>query len=76
MTHTHRLDSGKRRLGARIECADDPLEPCAPRALRDREHAADTPQASVEREFAAGCVLGQPVARNLPRRGEQRQRDR
>ncbi len=76
MTHTHRLDSGKRRLGARIECADEPLEPCAPRALRDREHAADTPQPSVERELAAGCVLRQPVARNLPRRGQQRQRDR
>ena len=69
----HRLDSCERGFGARVVRADETLEPCAARALRDGEHAADPPQPPVERELAAGRVLGQPVPRNLSRGGEKRQ---
>ena len=76
VTHPDRLDAGQRRLGARVVRTDDPLELRASRSFGHREHAADPPQTPVERELAARRVLGEPVARNLVRRGEDRERDR
>ena len=52
------------------------LEAHAPRALRDREDAADAAQAPVERELADRRVQIELVVRQLPRSGEHGERDR
>ena len=74
--HRDRLDAGERRLGRRLARAEHALEPHAPRALGDREHAADAAQAPVERELADGRVPVELVVRQLLRRREHRERDR
>ncbi len=75
MPDADRLDSGKRRLRARLVRTDEPLEPCTPRAFGNGEHASDAPEPAVERELTARCMLGEPIARDLPRRGQKRERD-
>ena len=76
MTHTDRFDSCKRCLGARFMRTDDAVELGATRTLGDGQHAADAAEPPVEPKLTARRVLGQPRARNLVRRGEQRERDR
>ena len=61
MPDRNRLDAAELRLAGRLGRAEDPLEPGAPRALGDRERAADRPDAPVERELADGRVLGEPL---------------
>jgi len=39
----HRIDARERRLGCRVQRAEQALDPHPPSALRNREHAADTP---------------------------------
>ncbi len=72
----NRLDAGERRLRRRLARAEHVLEPHAPRALGDREHAADAAEAPVERELPDGRVPVELVVRQLPRRREHRERDR
>jgi len=57
VTHTDRLDAGKRSFGARLVRADDPLELVATRTFGDREHAADPTQTPVERKLATRSVF-------------------
>ena len=76
VAYRHRLDARQRRLRRRLRRAEQPLQPHPPRALGDREHAADRAKPSVERELADGRVPLELVARHLPRRGEHGERDR
>ena len=76
MAHGDRLDARERRLGGGVARAEHALEPHAPRALGDGEHAADAPQPAVERELADRRVPVELVVRHLLRRGEHRERDR
>ena len=76
MPHGHRLDAGERRLGRRLRRADDVRQPGSPGSLRDGERPRDRPDPPVERELADRRVLGEPLGRELPRRAEDRERDR
>ena len=70
------LDAAELGLAGRLGRTEDPPEPGAPRPLRDGERAAYRSHATVQRELADRGVLGEPVDRDLPRGGEDRQRDR
>jgi hypothetical protein len=48
----------------------------ARRAPSATEHTADAPEPPVERKLTARGVLREPVARDLARSGEERERDR
>ena len=74
--HGHGLDPGERRLGRTIGSAEQPRQPRLPRALGGSEHAADRAQPSVERQLADRRVAAERLRRNLPRRGQHRERDR
>ena len=76
MPERQSLDAGERSLGRRLRRAQQPLDAHAPRALRDREHAADPAQPPVERELADSCMAVELRVRQLPRRREHRERDR
>ena len=76
MPDGNRLDPGKRGLGARPRCAEDPWQPSAPRSLGQRDHASHGPEAPVEPELADGRVVVEPLARDLARGGEDGQGDR
>ena len=76
MADGHRLDPCQCRLGSGLGGTDDAREPGPPRALRDRKSPGDGPNAPVERELSHRRVLGEPLRRNLARRGEHRKRDR
>ncbi len=65
----HRLDPGERGLGRRLGGADEALEPGPARTLRDRERPRDRSHPPVERELADRRVLGEPLGRELLRRG-------
>ena len=71
-----RPDSCERRLRRRLGRAEKPLEAEPARSLRHAEHAPDAAQAAVERDLADRGVAAQLGLRDLPRRGEQRERDR
>ena len=60
----------------RLRRAEHALEAHPPRALGDGEDAADAAEPAVERELADRRVPVELVVRQLPRRGEHRERDR
>ena len=70
------LHSGERDLGSRFGSADDPLQPRSPGSFCDRERSGHRPHATVQRELTDRGVLGEPLGRDLPCRGEDCQRDR
>ena len=72
----HGLDARERGLRRRAGGAEQPLEPALAGTFRGGEHAAHGPYAAVERQLADGGVPAQPLARDLVRRREHRQRDR
>jgi len=74
--HRHGLDAGQRRLRRALGSAHQPREPGLPRTLGRREHPADRPQATVQRELADRRVSAERLGRHLPRGGEHGQRDR
>ena len=69
------LDSGEGCLGRRLRCTQDPLEPRFLRPLGGHQHAADRPDAAVQRELADGGMR-RALRRHLTRRREHGQRDR
>jgi hypothetical protein len=76
VTNPDGLDAGERRLGTGLVRTHEPLEPDTARPFCDREHTADATKATVERQLTARSVLLETRARDLPRSGEQRKRDR
>ena len=76
MAERNRLDVGERGLGRRLRRTENPRQARASSSLGEREHAADRSQPPVERELADSGVVGEPLARDLPRGGEDRERDR
>ena len=76
MVERHRLDAGESRLGRGARRAQDPGQAGPARRLRKGDRATDRPQPPVEGKLADSGVLGQPVARDLPGGGEDRERDR
>ena len=76
MTDRQCLDAGERRFLRRLGRTQETLHAEPSRALRDREHAADPPQASVECELADRSSPSERRARQLLRRAEHRERDR
>src|SRR5205085_10088974 len=59
------LDAGERRLGCGLGRTEDALEAHAPRALGDRENAADAAKPAVERKLADGRMTVELVVRQL-----------
>ena len=76
MPNGDRLDSGESRLGRRLGSADETSQSRAARSLGDRERPGDGTDAPVECELADRGVLREPLGRQLPRRSQNRQRDR
>ena len=71
-----RGDARERRLARGVGRTQETLGAEPPRALGDREDAADPPQPAVERELADRSGALERAARELLRRREQRERDR
>ena len=71
-----RLDAAELGLAGRLGRTENPLEPGPPRPFGDGERPAHRSHAAVQRQLADRGVLGEPVGRDLPRGGEDRQRDR
>ena len=71
-----RLDACERSLLGRVDVAEHASEPGTGSALGGRDRAGDRADAPVEAELADAGVLLEPLARDLRRRGEHRQRDR
>jgi hypothetical protein len=76
VAHRHRLDASQLGLTRRLGCAQNPLEPGAPRTLGDGEGAAHGPDTAVESQLAYRGVLREPLDGKLPGRRQHRQRDR
>ena len=75
MAERQRLDARERRLCRRVRRAEQPLDPHPARSFGDGENAADPPQPAVERDLTDGRVAVELRVRQLPRRGEYRERD-
>ena len=75
MRYRNRVDPGQRGLGCRLRRTDEARQPAPERAFGDGQRAGDWTDAAVQGELADGCVLGQPLGRDLPRRAEHRERD-
>ena len=71
-----RLDARERRLVRRLCGAEDALEARTSRTLGGRDRPRDGSDPPVEAELTDAGVLGEPIARELLRRREHRQRDR
>ena len=76
MPNRDRLDSGEGRLRRRLGSAHETSQSSAARSLGNRKRSGDGTDAPVERELAHCGVLGEPLGRQLPRRSENRERDR
>ena len=70
-----RLDPCQRSLGRRLDRTEQVPEPCLVRTLGGGEHAGHRSQPPVERQLADRGMTGQPVRWELPRGGEDRERD-
>jgi hypothetical protein len=70
------LDAGERGLRSRLGGADQARAACSPRALGNGDRPADGPHPPVEGQLAVRRVLREPLRGKLPRRGEDRERDR
>ena len=75
MPYRHGLDAGEGDLGRRLGGADDVRETRPAGAFGDRERPCDRPDAAVERELTDGCVVGEALRGQLPRRREYREGD-
>ncbi len=72
--HGHGARQG--RLGRALRGDDERVGPHPPRGLGHRERAAHGPQGAVEPELGRGRHPRHPIARRLPRCGQQREGDR
>ena len=72
----HRLDAAELRLARGLGRAEDPLETCAPCALRDGERATDGSDPAVERELPDGGMRRELVGGHLARGRQHGERDR
>ena len=72
----HGLDACERDLACGLGRAQHAPESGPPGALGDDQRAADRPDAPVQCELADARVAGNEVGGHLPRRGQDRERDR
>jgi hypothetical protein len=76
MPQRHRLDAREGRLGSGRRRAEEPAQPGLAGGLGRGEHAADRPQASVERELSERGMAAKAGARDLAGGSEHRESDR
>ncbi len=72
----HGVDPGELGLGRRLGRAEQSREPGPAGALGRREHAADRTHTPVERELTERRMAGERSGGDLPRRRQDRERDR
>ncbi len=76
VVHGHRHHAGERHLRPGLGGADQPVEPGSPGALRCGERSRDRAEPPVERQLADRRVPCEASGWELPRGGEQSERDR
>jgi hypothetical protein len=69
------LDAGQSRFRRVLLGAEDPPEPGVVSALGNRDRPGDRANEAIEAELPKGGVLGQALRRDLPRGGEDCERD-